>query len=74
MEQPRAGAFIFHHDHDVDHGVDGDSTISLFSVKVIGTLCMGFGAAGSIARYYNASYPASSGIGVLCGIGLAAIM
>jgi membrane-bound ClpP family serine protease len=79
-----AGAFIFHHDHDVDVGHDmeidhgggagGDHTISLFSTKVIGTLCMGFGASGAIARYYNASYPLSSVIGVGCGVALAALM
>ena len=78
------GAFVFHHDHDFghdlahdfDHGseVGGEHTISLFSVKVIGTLTMGFGAAGAIARYYNVGYPGSSVIGVFCGLFLAAMM
>jgi len=77
-----AGSFLFGHDvdhdvdHDTDHGHDmgeGD-TISIFSTKVMGTMCMGFGAAGAIARYYDASYPVASVAGVVFGLVLAAAM
>jgi membrane-bound ClpP family serine protease len=79
-----AGSFLFHFDHDggFDHDTDhggGDGgadehTISLFSTKVIGTLTMGFGAAGAIATYYRAPYLMASIIGVACGGMLAGIM
>jgi membrane protein implicated in regulation of membrane protease activity len=77
-----AGSFLFGHDidHDVDHDVGhdhdmgGDGTISIFSTKVLGTMCMGFGAAGAIARYYDASYPTASVSGVVFGGLLGAAM
>lgn len=75
-----AGAFIFGHDHDVDHDVDHDGgyevggTLSFFSVRVLATFVMGFGAAGAIARYYHASYPVSSLIGLGAGVVLSALM
>jgi membrane-bound ClpP family serine protease len=77
-----ASSFLFGHDHDADHvdhdhGFDGhdvEPTISFFSMKVIGTMAMGFGAAGAIARQYGADYLVSSLIGVGSGIALAGIM
>jgi len=76
-----AGSFIFAHDadhdlgHDIDHDADsGDGTISIFSVKVMGTMLMGFGAAGAIARHYGLGYLAASVTGVAFGCVLAAIM
>lgn len=77
-----ASSFLFGHDHDVDHadtdhGVDGhdlEPTISFFSMKVIGTLTMGFGAAGAIARQYGADYLVSSLIGLGSGIALSGVM
>ncbi|HNQ87953.1 MAG TPA: NfeD family protein [Verrucomicrobiota bacterium] len=82
------GSFLFGSDHDHDHDHDhghgdsghdagadsGDPTISIFSTKVVATLFMGFGAAGAIARYYERDYVVSSGIGLLSGVALAAIM
>ena len=84
-----AGSFLFGHDHDLghdlghdfghdvshdlDHGT-GEPTISMFSTKVLGTLCMGFGAAGAIARYYEANYVVSSLVGVGAGAALSGIM
>jgi membrane protein implicated in regulation of membrane protease activity len=73
-------SFLFGHDHDFDHDADhavegGEGgTISIFSSKVILTLLMGFGAAGGVARYYDAAYPLASGVGVLTGVALAAVM
>lgn len=79
-----AGSFLFGHDtdtgtdaEDVGHDTDGggaEPTISVFSTKVIGTLLMGFGAAGAIAMYYGASHVTASLIGVLCGLVLGGIM
>lgn len=77
-----AGSFLFGHDGDVGHDdmghdVDGggaEPTISVFSTKVIGTLIMGFGAAGAIAIHYHASMIIASMIGVGCGVVLGALM
>jgi len=78
-----AGSFLFGHDGDVGHdgdaGHDADSggsepTISVFSTKVLGTLLMGFGAAGAIAINYGASHVTASLIGLVCGLVLGALM
>ena len=81
-----AGSFFFGHDHDTDHadvghGPDGhdlshdmEPTISFFSVKVIATLTMGFGAAGAIARQYGADYLVASFVGLGSGIALSLLM
>ncbi|MFH0989446.1 MAG: NfeD family protein [bacterium] len=81
-----AGSFFFGHDHDAsdaghDHGGgghdvshDAEPTIGLFSLKVLGTLTMGFGAAGAIARNYDASYLVASLWGTGTGIMLAGMM
>ncbi len=78
------GSFLFGHDVDSDHdagdmGHDVDSggaeaTISIFSTKVIGTLLMGFGAAGAIAVHYGAAYIVASIIGVVFGALLGGLM
>ena len=81
-----AGSFFFGHDHDFDHadaghGLDGhdiatdmEPTISFFSLKVIATLTMGFGAAGAIARQYGADYLIASLVGLGIGLVLSLIM
>jgi membrane protein implicated in regulation of membrane protease activity len=75
-----AGSFLFGHDHDVGHdhgdlGHDGgEATISIFSTKVLGTIFMGFGAAGSIASIYGLSHLAASLIGLVCGAVLGGAM
>jgi membrane-bound ClpP family serine protease len=72
------GGSLFGHDHDADHGHDGhvdhdaagEPTVSLFSVRVIGTFVMGFGAGGAIGAHYGLSdIPAS-----LVGLGTGALM
>src|SRR5512138_882377 len=78
------GSFLFGHDVDSDHdggdmGHDTDAggaeaTISIFSTKVIGTLLMGFGAAGAIAVHYGAAYIVASIIGVVFGALLGGLM
>ena len=78
-----AGSFLFGHDHDVGHdhadmGQDtdsgGEATISIFSTKVLGTLFMGFGAAGAIASLYGMNHLAASLIGLGCGAVLGGAM
>ena len=78
-----AGSFLFGHDdagadhgdvgHDVDAG-DSEPTISVFSMKVMATMLMGFGAAGAIATNYGADYVVASLIGLLSGCVLAGLM
>ena len=48
--------------------------MSYFSLKVMATLTMGFGAAGAIARQYGADYLMASLIGLGTGIVLALLM
>lgn len=72
-------SFIFGHDtDDVDHDGDVDHdvepTISFFSVKVIGTMTMGFGAAGAIAHQYGADFLVASLWGLGSGCALAVLM
>jgi membrane-bound ClpP family serine protease len=82
-----AGSFLFggddgdhaddvdHEGHDIDHGlVDSEPVIGFFSPRVIGTLTMGFGAAGAIARYYGASNLVASLWGLGTGTALATVM
>ncbi len=79
-----AGGFLLGHDHDFDHDVDHDvgheggvdthGIIGIFSLRVIFTFVMGFGAAGAIALHYGAGYPIASVIGIAVGIVLAALM
>ena len=75
------GSFLFGHDsdggHDISHDADGgdaEPTIGFFSSKILGTLLMGFGAAGAIARHYELGYLTASLIGLGCGICLGGIM
>lgn len=77
-----AGSFLFGQDTEIGHDggdladVDhGDSpTISIFSMKILGTLIMGFGAAAAIAANYGAGYLLASVIGVGSGVLLAFLM
>jgi membrane protein implicated in regulation of membrane protease activity len=72
------GGFLLGHDHDVghDHAFDhGDpASVSIFSMKVISTFGMGFGAAGAIATFYGQNGLISSLIGIVFGAILAGIM
>ncbi len=80
------GSLLGHdHDHDVGHdhdhgdhshdvGHDSEPTVSIFSVKVIGTFIMGFGASGAIAYHYTKEYLVASLWGLVFGLFLGAIM
>jgi membrane-bound ClpP family serine protease len=78
-----AGSFLFggddgDHAGDVgheDHGLlDSEPVIGFFSPRVLGTLTMGYGAAGAIARYYGASNLVASLWGLGTGTVLATVM
>ncbi len=73
------GGSLFGHDHDAgghdghlgaghDAGGDGEPTVSIFSLKVIGTFIMAFGAGGAIAVQYGADPLAASAVGLAAGI------
>jgi membrane protein implicated in regulation of membrane protease activity len=71
-------------DHDVDHGgldhggVDHGGPDaggpSVLSVRVMAAFLTAFGVGGVVARYYSLSHPAASGIGVVSGVAMAAIV
>ncbi len=74
------GGALFGHDHDITHDVGhidhsgadhggNEPTVSIFSLKVIGTFIMGFGGGGVLGRYEGAGMLPSSLVGL--GIGLA---
>ncbi|MBI4477845.1 MAG: hypothetical protein HY654_11765 [Acidobacteria bacterium] len=63
------------HDFPADHGdADAGGGPSVFSARVMAAFLTAFGAAGVVARYYNLSHPAASGLGVASGIVLAGIV
>ncbi len=76
------GGSVFGHDHDHDSHVDhehdaegaGEPTVSIFSIKVLATFVMGFGAGGAIAANYNAGPLAATGVGFGTGVILALLM
>lgn len=53
-------------DHDVDHDADGGGP-SFFSARVMSAFMTAFGVGGVVARFYELSHPAASGIGVAAG-------
>jgi membrane-bound ClpP family serine protease len=77
------GGSIFGHDHDVDHDHGGhldhdaghaEATVSMFSVKVIGSFIMGFGAGGAIAAHYGMGSLPASFVGLAVGFLMGLIM
>jgi len=61
-------------DHDVSHDVGGDHEgggPSFFSMRVMAAFTTAFGVGGVVARYYQMSHPAASGIGVAAGLVMA---
>jgi membrane protein implicated in regulation of membrane protease activity len=61
------------HDHafDQDAGSGGPGFVS---ARVIAAFMTAFGVGGVVGRYYGFSHPASSGVGVAAGFGMAAIV
>lgn len=66
-----------HFDHDVGHGHDlghGEPSVSIFSLRVVGTFIMAFGSGGAIGRGYGYGMLESSLIGVGSGVALAGLL
>src|SRR5688572_21549749 len=73
---------LFGHDHDlgahdggVEHG-DGDlgGGPSVFSSRIMAAFVTAFGVGGVVARYYNLSHPAASGVGIAAGVVMAGLL
>src|SRR5262245_9978171 len=73
---------IFGGDHDVgghdaalEHGdADHGGGPSIFSARIMSSFLTAFGVGGVVARYYDLSHPAASGIGVVTGIVMAGLV
>src|SRR5437867_9517549 len=73
---------LFGGDHDVHveadmsgHGeVDHGSGPSLLSARIMASFLTAFGCGGVVARYYDLSHPAASGVGVVSGVVMAGIV
>jgi membrane protein implicated in regulation of membrane protease activity len=67
-------------DHDVHIETAGHEAAahfggpSIFSARVMASFLTAFGGGGVVARYFNFSHPASSGIGVASGVVLAGLV
>jgi membrane protein implicated in regulation of membrane protease activity len=63
---------LFGADHDLgdhDGGLDHfDAGPSVFSSRIMAAFVTSFGVGGVVARYYNLSHPASSGVGIVSGV------
>ena len=60
------------HDVGVDHGDAGGP--SIFSARIMAAFITAFGVGGVVARYYELSHPAASGVGIVTGIVLAGVV
>jgi membrane protein implicated in regulation of membrane protease activity len=67
---------LFGGDHDlVGHDVAGDfGGPSLFSSRIMAAFVTAFGVGGIVARYYELSHPAASGVGIASGVVMAGIV
>jgi membrane protein implicated in regulation of membrane protease activity len=73
---------VFGHDHDLgahDGGIEhGGGEVgggpSVFSTRIMAAFITSFGVGGVVARYYNLSHPASSGVGVATGAVMAGLV
>jgi hypothetical protein len=63
------------HDVAVGHGdADHGGGPSIFSTRIIASFLTAFGVGGIVARYYDLSHPAASGVGVLAGVIMSSIV
>jgi membrane protein implicated in regulation of membrane protease activity len=69
------------HDVHVDHdGAAGHGEAaegggpSIFSARIMASFLTAFGVGGVVARYYDLSHPAASGVGIVAGIVMAALV
>jgi membrane protein implicated in regulation of membrane protease activity len=71
------GDHEFHVDHDasMDHAdVSEGGGPSIFSARIMASFLTAFGVGGVVARYYDLSHPAASGVGIVAGIVLSALV
>lgn len=62
------------HDASFDHGNGDFGGPSLFSIRTMAAFLTAFGVGGVVARYYDLSHPAASGVGVGAGIVMAGLV
>lgn len=63
------------HEAVIEHGESYDpGGPSVFSVRIMAAFLTAFGVGGVVGRFYGLSHPAASGIGVVAGIAMAAIV
>jgi membrane protein implicated in regulation of membrane protease activity len=60
--------------HDASHAADGEGGPSIFSSRIIAAFISAFGFGGTIGRYLDFGYPASSAFGLVSGVVLAAVV
>ena len=73
---------VFGHDHDlgghdggIEHGAgEVGGGPSVFSTRIMAAFITAFGVGGVVARYYNLSHPASSGVGIATGAVMAGLV
>lgn len=68
---------LFGGEHDLVHDAGGETDHggpSAFSVRIMAAFLTAFGVGGVVARYYGLSHTAASGVGVACGIVMAAVV
>jgi membrane protein implicated in regulation of membrane protease activity len=63
------------HDLALDHGgADHGGGPSIFSTRIMASFLTAFGVGGVVARYYNLSHPAASGLGIVSGVVMAGLV
>lgn len=60
--------------HDLAHAADGEGGPSIFSSRIIASFIAAFGFGGTIGRYLEFGFPASSAFGIVSGIVLASVV
>lgn len=67
---------LFGGDHEVaGHDVDSDfGGPSVFSSRIMAAFITAFGVGGVVARYYDLSHPAASGVGIAAGVVMAGLV
>jgi membrane protein implicated in regulation of membrane protease activity len=62
------------HEVAVEHGDVDSGGPSIFSARIMAAFVTAFGVGGVVARFYDLSHPASSGVGVVSGLVLASVV
>jgi membrane protein implicated in regulation of membrane protease activity len=63
------------HDVSVEHGEAGlGGGPSVFSARIMAAFLTAFGVGGVVARYYDLSHPAASGVGIVSGVVMSSVV